>query len=304
MRPERNIRFRHLNAFLEVAGRHSFGAAAAALGVTQPAVSKAIGELEAALGVRLLERSRAGVSLTPEGVSFRRHAGAAVSALSEGVASVDAARTRTPVTVAVGAMPSVAGTLIPAAVLAVKANGFDARIRVITGPNGFLLEELNAGRLDFVVGRMAEPEAISGLQFERLFSETIVFAARPGHPLAAVKDAALGRIAEFPVVLPPSGSIIRPEADRLLNEHGIGELKDVIETVSPVFSVSYLKESDAIWIITRSVVSTEIAEGGLVELPIDTGTTSGPVGLTTRPGGLPSVAADTLVGAIRRAAAA
>lgn len=295
------IRFRHLNCFLEVAGRSSFVGAARALGVTQPAVSKTIGELEASLGVALFERSRAGVRLTPEGEAFRRHAGPAVSELRQAIASVQAADRKSRATVAVGALPTVAGQLVPAAVLAARRDGLRARIRVEVGPASFLLSELQTGRLDFVVGRMAEAKQMAGLQFERLYSERIIFVARAGHPLALAASGTLASIVDFPVVLPPTGSAIRPEVDRSLIANGIGDMPDVVESASPVFSISLLKSSDAIWIISRSVVAAEIAGGGLVELPFEAGIASGAVGLTTRPEGLPSVAADELVAAIRAA---
>ncbi len=295
------IRFRHLNCFLEVAGRSSFVGAARALGVTQPAVSKTIGELEATLRVQLFERSRAGVRLTAEGEAFRRHAGPAVSELRRAIASVDPSDRQSLATVSVGALPTVAGQVVPAAVLAARGNGLRARIRVAVGPAVYLLAELRAGQLDFVVGRMAEAAEMAGLQFERLYSERVVFVVRTGHPLALAGSGTLASIVEFPVVLPPAGSAIRPEVDRALIANGIGELRDVVESASPVFSISLLKSSDAIWIISRSVVAAEIGEGGLVELPFEAGIASGPVGLTTRPEGLPSVAADVLVAEIRSA---
>ena len=60
-----------LAAFLAVAERESFTAAAAALGLTRATVSAQVAELEARLGVRLLHRSTRSVRLTPAGVAFR-----------------------------------------------------------------------------------------------------------------------------------------------------------------------------------------------------------------------------------------
>ena len=69
-----------LTTFREVAVRGSFSDAAAALDFTQPAVSQHISRLEAALGVRVLERNARGVSLTPAGEVLVRHASALLDA--------------------------------------------------------------------------------------------------------------------------------------------------------------------------------------------------------------------------------
>ncbi|MDJ0933157.1 LysR family transcriptional regulator [Breoghania sp.] len=86
------IKFRHLQCFLEIARRGSISRAAEALGVTQPAASKTLRELEEILAIPLFERSRRGIRLTRFGEAFLRHASAAVMAIREGVESVSAAR--------------------------------------------------------------------------------------------------------------------------------------------------------------------------------------------------------------------
>lgn len=63
-----------LKVFMAVVQEHSFTKAAAELGVSQPAVSQNIAELEKQSGMKLFERSRGEVSLTPEGVVFKDYA--------------------------------------------------------------------------------------------------------------------------------------------------------------------------------------------------------------------------------------
>ncbi|MEX0860362.1 MAG: LysR family transcriptional regulator [Cucumibacter sp.] len=125
------IECRQLNCHLDAASRASFVGAAAALGITQPAVSKAIGEPEGAPGVKRFIRSRAGVALTPQGEALRRHAGAAISALRQGPASVNETRRPSTVTVAFGALPTVTGELVPVAVLAAKRDSLAARVWLV-----------------------------------------------------------------------------------------------------------------------------------------------------------------------------
>ena len=72
-----------LKAFLMVASEKSFTKAAEALGVTQPAVSQNVSELEKGLGVRLFQRLRGETVLTPEGEVFVAYAGKILSAAYE-----------------------------------------------------------------------------------------------------------------------------------------------------------------------------------------------------------------------------
>ena len=161
MTPDSRIKLRHLACFLEVANRRSFGAAAEALAITQPAVSKAIAELEAILGVAVFERSRRGVFLTGYGEAFQRYAGASLTALRQGVDSVSQAQARGGQTLAVGALPTTAARIMPAAVQRAKAEGLGATLRIVTGPNEVLLTQLREGGLDLVVGRLAEPRQVA-----------------------------------------------------------------------------------------------------------------------------------------------
>jgi LysR family pca operon transcriptional activator len=154
-----------------------------------------------------------------------------------------------------------------------------------------------------VVGRLADPERMSGLSFEHLYSERVAFIVRPDHPLRKAAPFKLSEIAHYPVLVPSEGSIIRPMVERLLIANGIAALPDTIETVSMAFGRQYTRMTDAVWIISRGVVVQDIADEILAELPVATETTTGSVGLTTRSDAAPSVPALLLMQAIREVAA-
>ncbi len=291
------VRLRQLHVFAEVASRRSFVRAAEALGITQPATSRTIRQLEEALGVRLLERSRRGVRLTPEGEAFRHHAGAALASVQRGISSVRGIADDTRY-FRIGALPTVAGGLVPAAVEHVRATGMRARLRIVTGPQALLVGQLKEGHIDVLVGRMPPPESMQSLSFERLYGEQIVLAARHGHPMCS-QQASFGDLTSHTVLIPTPTAVIRPEVDRLLLGLGIASLEDVIETVSPSFSLAYLERTDAVWLISRSVVAGAVARGQLALVPLDTGVAFGPIGLSTLRDGVKSPLLDTVVASFR-----
>ena len=225
-----------------------------------------------------------------------------MTALRQGVDSIAQARAKGGFTTTVGALPTVAARVIPKAIMAFKRDGVETTVRVVSGQNTVLLSQLRVGELDLVVGRLGEPRLMTGLSFEHLYSEQISFLVRPGHPLLQSAAFDLNRIRDFTVLVPIEGSIIRPFVDRFLIANGVGTPPDRVETVSMAFGRVYTRISDAIWIISSGVAANDVADDLLVELPVDTQDTVGPVGLTTRADVPPSLATQLLMQSVRTVA--
>lgn len=297
------IKFRHLQCFLETARLGSIVQGAEAMSISQPAVSKTLKELESALGARLFDRSRKGVRLTRFGEIFLRHAAASVMALRQGVDSVTRARSKGGFVVAAGVLPNVAARVMPRALDLFKQAAVETIVRVSTGSNAALLSQLRMGELDLVVGRLVEPEQMTGLAFEHLYSEPMTLVVRPGHPLADARPFDLATIERFPLSLPPVDTVIRKEVDRFFIDNGIGLSENQVETISVTFGRAYALSSDAVWAVPRGAVARDIVAGVLVELPVDTGSMMGSIGLTTRSDVAPSPLAELLMNTIREVAA-
>lgn len=295
------IKIRHIACFLEVARLRSVVNAAAALNISQPAATKTIQELEEILGAPLFDRSRRKLLLTGFGEVFYRYASTSIAALRQGI---DAARGGGEAAVVkIGALPTVSARILPEAVRRFSGDEGGVHTRIITGPNDYLLSLLRTGDVDLVIGRMAEPAAMVGFTFEHLYSERVVMAVRPGHPLLGERHFNLALIEPFQVLMPTPDSVIRRLVERMLLAHGITGLRDEIETVSNAFGRSYVRQTDAVWIISEGVVARDVEERQLALLPVDTGETMGPVGFTTRTDTVPMLAATSLMQAVRDAAA-
>ena len=292
------VRLRHLNCFLETVRLGGVARAGDALGMTQPAVSRAIAELEAIMDVALFDRSRRALSLTSAGEMLVRYAQEGLATLQQGLDTVEAMRSGA-TAVAFGALPTVAAGIVPRALERFALSPLACRAHVESGPSPYLLGLLRTAAIEFVVGRLASADKMDGLSFDQLYSEQLVLAVRPGHPLADRANLSLQDVALLQMILPQRGAIIRPEIDALLIAGGVSSLRAEVETVSNSLGRSYTLMTDAVWAISSGVVANDLAQGTLTSLRIDMRATRGSSCLTTRSGAELSPPARELIACIR-----
>lgn len=276
------LKLRHLEVFVEVARQTSVTQAAETLGMTQPAVTRALRELEAVCGKPLVERHGRGIRLSPYGEMFRHHAGRSLALARDGVAMLQGLETGEGPKLSIGALPTVAATLVPDALAMLEAGSGRSLFSVTTGDNRYLLDQLRRGALDLVVGRLPAPELMVGIDFEPLFHERVAVVVAAEHPLAGVPDLPPGALQGHPVLMPSPGAIIRPLVERMFLEQGLGMPVAPIETVSATFGRRYVLDHGAIWIISQGVVRADLKAGLMYQLPLNTDSTLGPVGLCIR----------------------
>lgn len=292
------IKFRHIQCFVEIVRQGSLKGASERLNLTQPAVSRTLKELEETLGATLLERGRGGVTLTPQGTVFWHFAQTSMAALQQGLDGVDQLVRGGRTVVAVGALPSVAASLMPQVVAHLVAVSPNMQMNIVEGAHGDLVGRLRAGALDMVIGRLGAVDTMQGLSFTQLYTEVVDMVVRPDHPL--LNAPRLASLRDWPVIYPPRDSAIYGLVESFMLANGIGDLPDKLETVSGAFAHVYTPASDAVWIISHGVVAPALADGRLKRLPFDTAPTRGPIGVMTRAGQAASAASDTVLGAIRK----
>lgn len=296
----RNIRLRQLRCFVTVARKRSFVLAAEELGLTQPAVSRSIRELELIIGHELFDRTQRGAHLTRRGTALLEASEMGLLQISQGVvaATSDAG---VEALIRVGALPNVCSQFLPDVIRAFKEDHSGVTVRIVPGTNATLLNGLRLGETDFVLGRLSSADDMRGLRFETIFDEPLVFVVRSGHPLAG-SNAQLEDAIQFPFLVPPQGTIIRAELDRFLSSKGVSELPDVIESTSSDFQRSYLRKTDAVCALPRGVLADDLQAGSLISLNIGEAELTGPVGLTTNPEIAVSQEIEDLLRRIRKAA--
>ena len=185
-----------LRVLLAVAERGSFTAAARALGYTQSAVSRQVAALESAAGQLLFERHRGGVRLTAAGSRLLPRARHIVDEL--GAALADARATPSG-RVRLGAFPIAAASLVPDALVQLRAESPELIITLREATTPALVRSIRAGTLDLAVVAQSPPyrplETESpALDVSTLVERDLVIAVGPGHPLARRRAVEVGEL--------------------------------------------------------------------------------------------------------------
>lgn len=275
------VTLKHLRCFMEVYHLGSLAEAALSLGITQSAASRRLSDLEEVLQRPLFAREGRRLRPKAEALLLLRYAEAALLKLNMGLDLVTGTAAAARPVLAIGALPTVAATLVPKAILQLRQIAPRLLIRVETGSGDQLLPRLRAGQLDAVVGRMAPVDQLRDLRFDPLFQDRLAFVVRTGHPLTKTL-CRLADFAAFPMILPPPTAVVRPIVEGFLIARGIALPEDRMETTADAVAAALLRASDAIWAISRGVAEAAVAEGRLVFLPVDTADTIGAIGVTRR----------------------
>jgi len=293
------IRLRHLHTFVAVAQQGTLGRAAETLNLSQPALSKTLNELEQLTGTRLFERGRLGAQLTLVGEQFLTHAVKVLDALNTAGQALNRKEGLNNDVVRIGALPPAALGILPTVIGQFHKQQKDITLQVATMNNTMLLAGLKSGEIDIGIGRMSDPELMSGLNYELLFLESLKLVVRPGHPLLQ-ETVTLSRVMEWPVVVSPKGTIPRLNAETLLQSQGCKLPAGCIETLSASLSRQLTVDYDYIWFVPSGAVKDDLRRGLLTALPVPTQGAGEPIGILTRVDATFSSGAQTLLSAIRK----
>lgn len=293
------IRLRHLHTFVAVAQQGTLGRAAETLNLSQPALSKTLNELEQLTGTRLFERGRLGAQLTLVGEQFLTHAVKVLDALNSAGQALNRKEGLNNDIVRIGALPTAALGILPTVIGQFHKQHKDITLQVATMNNTMLLAGLKSGEIDIGIGRMSDPELMSGLHYELLFLESLKLVVRPGHPLLQ-ETVTLSRVMEWPVVVSPKGTVPRQNAEALLQSQGCKMPAGCIETLSASLSRQLTVDFDYVWFVPSGAVKDDLRRGVLTALPIATQGAGEPIGILTRVDATLTPGTQTLLSAIRK----
>ena len=207
-----NLDLTDLRAFVAVAERSSFRAAAEAIHLSQPALSRRIDKLEGTLGARLFERTTRRVSLTVVGRAFAHKARALLDELDASLLTMRDVAAGQSGEVTIACVPSAVYYFLPAVLRRYHALYPGIRVRIIDEPANEVLGAVLRGEADFGLNFIGaqEPE----IAFRQILKEPFVLACRRDHPLARRRRVAWSELAdqEFMTVAKSSGNRLMIDA--------------------------------------------------------------------------------------------
>jgi len=280
----RRLKLRDLHVFFTVVQRGSMAKAATHLGVSQPAVSEVIGDLEHALGVRLLDRSAHGVELTAYGRALLKRSRAAFDELKQGIKDIEFLADPTSGEMRIGCVESIASAILPPVIERFSQQYPRIVLHVTDAVTATLeLPELRARALDIVLARIVGPLAGDDhdLNVEVLFDDYLVLVAGKRTRWANRARIDLAELVDEPWILTPANSW----GDRLITDafraRGLVAPKASLMTFSVHLRTNLLTTGPFITALPSSVVRLHADRFGLKVLPVDLPIRPWPVGIVT-----------------------
>lgn len=296
------LKTRQLLLLIALDDHRNIHRAAEELHMTQPAASKQIKDLEEMLDVRLFERLPRGMEPTMFGETMIRHARMALTSLALAHDDIVALKAGLAGQVEVGIIMTPAMALMPRAITQVKQHAPKLRIGVHVEASNILLDKLQHGTLDFMIGRVLEKENTGGLIYEELIEEPACAVVRVGHRLLDNPKLALGDIAAQPWILPPQGSILRHRFDMMFRRAGLEPPSNVVDTTALLLITALLQQSDSLHVMPLEVAQYYASLKVLAILPIELPCKMDAFGIIRQQDHLLSPGADLLLRAVREVA--
>lgn len=258
---------KRLLELLSIAETGSFTKAAAARGVSQPALSNSMALLEKALGVRVLERSRSGAALTDYGQLLASHAQALSALLARAADDVRLKKQGLEGLLAVGASPLACVALVPNAVAEVGNKSPNIRVEIYERPDDQLMHGLRTGEFDVTVspagGESDPPDVIR----ETLISDIAVLTVRRRHPLARRRHVTLKELRDERWIFPSAHTAMWRHIEALFTADNVPWPANYVTTNSVLALHSLVMSTDSVTISSPHLMKPQLAAGQLVSIP-------------------------------------
>lgn len=282
----RRLRLRDLHVFFAVVQSGSMAKAAAHLRVTQPAVSKAISELEAALRVRLFDRSPQGVEPTVYGSALLKCGAAAFDELRQGIRSIEFLADPETGDLKIGCSESTASSALSQVIQRFLERYPRIALSIVDADFASFAPKVRDRSLDLALVRLgsragAEDTLFGDMNVEVLFDDELVVAAGMRSRWARRRKIDLADLVNEPWILSGPASWNNRVVAEAFRARGLDMPKISVRTISVAFRTNLAAAGSFITTLPRSVLRLNARRYGLTELPIALPVRPWPVAIVT-----------------------
>jgi len=277
----RRLKLRDLHILLAVVQDAGMAKASTRLGVSQPAISKAIANMEHVLGVSLLDRGPRGVQPTPYGSALVQRSLAAFDELRQGIKDIEFLCDPTVGEVRIGSTELVASGLLTAVIARMVHRYPRVTYNILQGDTAALLRALEERKVDLVIARMVEPTVEEHVTSEILYYDSFLIVAGVTNPLTRRRKVKLADLVNEPWALLPQDTII---GSMLLDAFRLSKLKlprATVITSSLSMRNSLLATGHFLTALGAAALQFPKKQPAIKALPVELPMTRRPVGIFT-----------------------
>jgi len=260
------LRLRHLQLIATLADTTNMHATAQQMGLSQPAVSKMLREIEQLLDFSLFDRQPRELVATELGqvvIAFARrtlndcqHFSQELQTLRQGGYGH----------LRIGAIFAATAHVVPATLLHLKQQRPLLTVELLEHTSDHLLQMLQHKQLDLVIGRFIEPHQPEHFSYEELACEPFLLCADPSHPLALEAAPTAADLENWPWIVYPPNTPLRRMSEQAFSDAGIRFPTNRVETASVQSTLHLLHHNQAMALLPESIVLQQVALGQLVLL--------------------------------------
>lgn len=277
----RRLKLRDLHILLAVVQCGSMTKAAGELSVSNPVVSKAIGDLEHTLGVRLLDRGPRGVEPTIYGRALLDRGLAAFDELKQAVNHIEFLADPTAGEVRIGTSVAIASGFVAAVIDRVHRRYPRIVFHLSAGETGTTYRALEERKVDLVIARIFRPIEEEQMNAEVLYDEHEIVVAGAQNPWTRRRRVGLADLMKERWVLPPPDSLSGSLIVEAFRASGLDAPRAVVVTSSVPARIALLSNGPFITIVPNFVLAFRADNPALKRIPVDLPTTRRPIGIVT-----------------------
>ncbi|OAU94630.1 Transcriptional regulator associated with utilization of aromatic, LysR family [Moraxella catarrhalis] len=272
-----------LKAFITVAETSNYTHAAKKIGTSQSSVYRSIQELQHLLNLKLFEKTSLGLKLSKIGLIFYQSCKLATAELAQGEMEIRMEQNLEVGKIVIGSMPLVRHEVLPKAINLFSDSHPKVNIKIVESSYESMLEQLQLGEIDFLIGALREIEESTGIAQERLFDATLCIVADKNHPLSYQDDVRIDELMRYTWVLPARETPTRKRFESMVSSNGeFSNEPTVIECSSMALVRGLLMESSRLALISRQQAGLEFDFNLFAKINYDFNDTPRAIGLTFR----------------------